>query len=504
MMFGQKSRSCFGGVIDYAIDYDGRNDKDVRILMAERVDVFYNEEGSLDADSRQVARSFQLQALMNPNVKKCVKHLWVSYRPEDLLVMINNAFKGKQYYISIENAEKELGKQRINDITDKAMRNDARCLLEKIGYSQTQYLIVRHSEKKNPHFHVVLNMVNNNGVRLNDFQEEKRGAKICRQITINNNYTWGDHKSISRVKKYHKHSDKVRAKICEEIYSISQSIHTAEALQNEARLKNLNVRYLTDYRTGHIVGISFAKDGFRFPAIKVDASLSAKNLFPSQITSKSPLSSLSTTEQDVVKRGGIVPGFNNQTLRPACAPGLPQSVKEYNTRHYYHKAIVNAMSNGNRAAYIMNIVGLALDSRCGIEDERAAAIASYMVDNNDNRSAEIGMVKELIRIANAQDGNQKNMFQRFWDFILNLMKASLNLKKLAIPYEKEHVRLKWSDIHEDTPGKTVGLACKIEEAVAQEYNKYKQNQERMLPKDAKYQKRTEKQDANVHHMKRNI
>ena len=42
----------------------------------------------------------------------------------------------------------------------------------KIDYENSQYLIVRHSEKNNPHSHCILNMVDNDGNRLKDLRSK--------------------------------------------------------------------------------------------------------------------------------------------------------------------------------------------------------------------------------------------------------------------------------------------------------------------------------------------
>ena len=57
-------------------------------------------------------------------------------------------------------------------LTEPPEDEDTKRLLKQMGYDQTQFLIVRHSEKDNPHVHVILNMVDNKGNRLKDFQEK--------------------------------------------------------------------------------------------------------------------------------------------------------------------------------------------------------------------------------------------------------------------------------------------------------------------------------------------
>lgn len=477
MMFGAKSGGGFGGAIDYDRDLDGRHDKDTRILAAEGVDVYYNAEGQLDADSRRLARSFRAQAMMNPDVKKCVKHLWVSYKPEDQLAMVNNAYKGKRHFNTLEEAIDTLGQQRVNEITDKAMVEDTKRLLKGMGYDQTQFLIIRHSEKDNPHVHVIINMVDNEGNRLKDFQEKKRGIEICKQITLDRNYTWGEHKSVSETISRNP-KENARAKICKEIFHISERCNTAEELKREAARRNIEVRYSTDYRTGHITGISFSKDDFLFPASKVDSSLSANKLFPSQGTSLVPLSELPLQAQNTVKNGGIVNGFNNQTLRGAMVPELPQSVQESRTRDEYHKAIEDAEKAGSRTAYMQNVAGLALDPKCGPSQERAEAVSPYIIDEQNNQAVDVQRIHAIVRIADEQVRQKKSIFQRFLDFLRNLMKGSMNLKKYSILTEKNQKNIHWSDIREGVPGKVVGLASSLRASIEQAYNSYKEEQAR--------------------------
>lgn len=485
MMVDFTSGGGFGGAIDYDRDLNGRHNKDARIINAEGVDVFYATDGQLDADSRQLARSFRAQAMMNLDVRKCVKHLWISYMPEDPLVMINNVFKGTQRFNSIEEATDTLGQQRIAEITDKAMVEDAKRLLNEMKYDNTQFLIVRHSEKDNPHVHVIVNMVDNDGKRLNDFQEKKRGIKICREITLERNYTWGQHKSLSRTLS-HNPKENVRAEIVKEIFDISKKCNTAEELKMDAARRGIEVKYSTNYRTGKITGISFAREGFLFPALMLDSSLSAKKLFPAQVESPVPLSALSEEFQIIVKAGGIVRGFNDQILDAAIAPELPKSVQESMTRDEYHKAIKDAEKAGSRTAYIQNIVGLALDPKCGSSKGRAEEIAPYIIDAQTDQTADVQHIHEIVCIADEQTKQMKSLFQRFIYFLSNLLQRALDFKKYSILKEKGYDIIRWIDLREGVPGRVVGLASELRMSVEQAYNASNVDQVR---------KQTEKQET---------
>lgn len=497
MMFGTSIGVGFRGTIDYDRDIDGRHDKDARIIHADGVDVFYNSDGKLDADSRQLARSFRAQAMMNPDVRKCVKHLWISYKPKDQLAMVNNEFKGKQHFETLDDAVDTLGQQRVNDITDRAMIEDAQRLLKEMKYDKTQVLIVRHSEKDNPHVHVILNMVDNEGVRLKDFQEKKRGIAICRQITLDRHYTWGEHKSVSKTVSNNP-KEEARVSICKDAFDIlSVAPLSAYAFKTEMEGRNYGVKFTTNYKTGIISGISFAKDGFLFPASKVDTSLSAKKLFPSQVESPVPLSELTEDSQKIVRAGGIVDGFNNQVLQEAKAPDLPQSVKEAKARDEYHKAIEDAKKAGSRTAYMQNIAGLAMDRKCGPSEERAEAVSPYITDEHTNQAADVQRIHAIICIADEQAQQKKSIFQRFLDFLRNLLKESLNLKKYSILTEKNLENIRWSDLREGIPGKVVGLATNLRASIEQAYDLARKEQARKqkeAPETAKRQTPTQSTD----------
>ena len=179
-----------------------------------------------------------------------------------------------------------------------------------------------------------------------------------------------------------------------------------------------------------------------------------------------------------MKAGGIVRGFNNQALQGAIAPELPQSVQESKARDEYHKAIEQAEKTGSRTAYMQNIVGLALDPKCGPSEERAEAVSPYITDEQTNQAAEVQRIHEIVRIADEQARQKKSLFQRFFDFLRNLMKESMDFKKYSILTEKNQERIRWSDLREGVPGKVVGLASNLRASVEQAYNSYREEQAR--------------------------
>lgn len=140
--------------------------KIVRTLGCNGIDMDYNKNGEFAPDPNKISRSFRIQANLNPKVEKPVKHIVLSWPPEDAA-----------------------------RLTNKEMLETALEYLERMGYKDTQYLITRHLEKDNPHIHIIVNLVNDKGKRINDFQERRRSVKACREITEQRGYTMGRHKT---------------------------------------------------------------------------------------------------------------------------------------------------------------------------------------------------------------------------------------------------------------------------------------------------------------------
>ena len=327
MRIGMTSGRGFGGTVKYDLDMDGRNDKEVEILHAEGVDVILGLDGRLHGDPDRVAQSFRIQADMNPRVQQCVKHMYLSYLPDDIVAMVNNVVSEKDAVYTIQDAIDKFGQEKVNSIVNEAMVNDWLIVLSKLGYDNSQYLIVRHSEKNNPHSHCILNMVDNNGNRLKDHKDIKRGVEICRNLTIRKGYCWGDHKSVSESKS-ERPRERERQSMCKDIYRITEGGTDAWTLKHEAAKLGITVRYRTDLTTGLINGVSFERNGIRFQGGKLDRSLSASKILPldNQVAlSYRQREKLMTPEViKLLKAGGVAPDVNNHKVMQPVRPSVPK------------------------------------------------------------------------------------------------------------------------------------------------------------------------------------
>ena len=349
MRIGMSSGSGFGGTLNYDLDKDGRNDKETEILHAEGVDVIVGLDGKLHGDPQHMARSFRMQAEMNPRVEKCVKHMYLSYMPQDIVAMVNNVLPKEMAVDTVQQAVKLLGQEKVDYIVNQAMISDWKAVLKDLGYENTQFLIVRHSEKSNPHSHCVLNMVDNDGRRLKDHGEMRRGVKACREITIEKGYCWGDHKSVSQSKSERPY-ERERQSMCKDIYGIIKDGTDAVTLQKEAARLGITVKYRTDKQTGFIKGVSFERGGVRFQGGKLDRSLSASRIFPAERQIFWDRGVLMTqANRRIIDSGGVVPGINNQPVMKPVPPAPPKysMSKDLGARHRAEIAKKDSLNTGS-------------------------------------------------------------------------------------------------------------------------------------------------------------
>ena len=133
------SASSFSGTVGYVMKEESR------ILEA---------EGITPPEVKDMVQDFKDQTLLNPRLKNTVGHISLSFSPKDAPRM-----------------------------TDALMTQIAKEYMQKMGITDTQYLLVRHLDQPHPHCHLVYNRVGNNGQTISDKNIKLRNAKVCRELT---------------------------------------------------------------------------------------------------------------------------------------------------------------------------------------------------------------------------------------------------------------------------------------------------------------------------------
>ena len=221
--------TSFSGVLAYIL---GKQEGKARVLYAEGV--------RRDASSHEIANDFALQASMRPSVKKPVCHTILSFSAED--------------------AER---------LDDKTMNNLALQYLQKMGYGDTQYLIVRHLDREHPHVHICINRIDNNGKTISDSNEKYRSTKVCKELTEANLLKWGEGKEA--VKRHRlRGNDRLRYEIFDTIKIVLPRCRNWDELSSVLRNRGIDLQFKTKGQTDQIEGVLFSKDGVNFSGSHID------------------------------------------------------------------------------------------------------------------------------------------------------------------------------------------------------------------------------------------
>ena len=222
----------FSGVVNYMLS---KREGQVKVLQANGV------RSSLPND---IAHDFNLQASMRPNVQKPVCHTILSFSAHD--------------------------SERLTDATMVKIANE---YLHKMGYGDTQSLIVRHSDRQHPHLHICINRIGNDGKTISDHNEKYRSTKICRELTERYGLTISEGKQeVNRSRL--RGEDKLRYEIFDTIKSILPQSQTWKDFVAELEQQDITTRFKTKGNTNVVQGIIFEKDGCSFSGSKIDRSCS--------------------------------------------------------------------------------------------------------------------------------------------------------------------------------------------------------------------------------------
>jgi len=191
---------------------------------------------------------FNLQASMCPNVQKPVCHTVLSFSAHD--------------------------SERLTDATMVKIANE---YLHKMGYGNTQSLIVRHSDRQHPHLHICINRIGNDGKTISDRNEKYRSTKICRELTERYGLTLGEGKKAVNRQQL-RGEDKLRYEIFDAIKAVLPQSKNWKDFVADLERQGIATRFKTKGNTDVVQGIIFVKDGCSFSGSKIDCSCSFSRL----------------------------------------------------------------------------------------------------------------------------------------------------------------------------------------------------------------------------------
>ena len=227
------SASSFSGTVGYVMKEESR------ILEA---------EGITPPEVKDMVQDFKDQTLLNPRLKNTVGHISLSFSPKDAPRM-----------------------------TDALMTQIAKEYMQKMGITDTQYLLVRHLDQPHPHCHLVYNRVGNNGQTISDKNIKIRNAKVCRELTEKYGLYLAPGKDDVRRERL-REPDKTKYEIYDAIKGSLPKCKSWNELEGKLKEQGIGVRYKYCGNTDRKQGVLFSKNGFEFSGSKIDRTFSFTKL----------------------------------------------------------------------------------------------------------------------------------------------------------------------------------------------------------------------------------
>lgn len=219
------SGGSFGGTVGYVMKEQSR------VLEARDVE---------PPGVREMVEDFEDQARLNPRLQQNVGHISLSFSPED-----------------------------APKLTDERMTQIAREYMQKMGITDTQYLLVRHLDQPHPHCHLVYNRVGDHGQTISDRNIKFRNAKVCRELTERFGLHLAPGKEAVRRERL-REPDRTRYEIYDTIRQELPRCRNWNELEGRLKEQGINVRYKFCGSTNQKQGVLFSKNGLEFSGSKVD------------------------------------------------------------------------------------------------------------------------------------------------------------------------------------------------------------------------------------------
>ncbi len=225
--------SSFAGTVGYVMKEQSR------ILVT---------EGITPPDIRDMVQDFKDQTLLNPRIKNAVGHISLSFSPKDTPCM-----------------------------TDALMLGIAKEYMQRMGITDTQYLLVRHLDQPHSHCHLVYNRVGNNGQTISDKNIKIRNAKVCRALTDQYDLHLAPGKESVRREHLRK-PVRTKYEIYDTIKTVLPQSRSWEELEKHLQEQGISMRYKYCGSTNQKQGVLFGKNGFEFSGSKIDRQFSYSKL----------------------------------------------------------------------------------------------------------------------------------------------------------------------------------------------------------------------------------
>ena len=220
----------------------------VNYVLGKEQAALLHADGVLTESRGDIIRSFCMQTGMNPDLKKPVGHIALSYSAVD-----------------------------APKLTDEKMIQLAQEYMREMKITDTQYIIVRHQDREHPHVHIVFNRIDNNGKTISDRNDMYRNEQVCKKLKAKHGLYFAGGKE--QVKQHRlKEPDKSKYEIYNAVKNEIGKSKNWQQLQERLAEKGITILFKYKGQTGEIQGVSFSKGEYTFKGSEIDRSFSFSKL----------------------------------------------------------------------------------------------------------------------------------------------------------------------------------------------------------------------------------
>lgn len=279
MIIKSKTSGNAGFSVDYLYDGERTKDDDLRekqreerqaeILMSAGV---REPTSAWDFENRKMLiADFKRQAGLNDRVEKYMQHTMIAFDKSD-----------------------------TDKITDDLMKQVAEDYIKKAKLDNTQYIVIKHNDKDHKHIHILANRVDNYGKTVNNefikMRDIERAQILARKYNLTPSLGKNKQKRNKINEEFFERKDKgknlsltnqdrlspdQRAK-----YNIFEALNRHSTGENMAgdldelkvRLNSEGISMQLHEKEGKVIGISFAKEDYKFSGVQVDKEYSYSKL----------------------------------------------------------------------------------------------------------------------------------------------------------------------------------------------------------------------------------
>src|SRR5258708_6177174 len=159
--------------------------------------------------------------------------------------------------------------------SDETMIQIAREYLEELGIVNTQYAIVKHTDRAHLHLHILANMVDNDGKPIKDGWIGLRGKKVAQRLTRKYDLIPAEGKHLDKTHlEALSQSEVNRYKIYQAIIDSLPHCQSLPDLEKRLIAQGIHTQYKYKGQTQELQGISFRIGKDRFKGSQIDRKFS--------------------------------------------------------------------------------------------------------------------------------------------------------------------------------------------------------------------------------------